>query len=164
MLANIPKVIQTLDPNLPVEDLRTLPQQVRENVFLDRFISVLSAAFAALATLLAAIGLYGVLAYTVSQRTREIGLRMALGAPRQQVLRLIMREGMTVGAIGIGVGVAGALALSRVLASLVFDVQVRDPLTFLAVAAALALVALAACVIPARKASRVDPMVALRAE
>lgn len=87
---------------------------------------------------------------------------MALGARRGRVLRLIVREGMVVGAIGIGAGIAGALALSRVLASLVFDVPVRDPLTYAAVAAALALVALAACAIPARKASRVDPMVALR--
>jgi len=89
---------------------------------------------------------------------------MALGAPRGQVLRLIVREGMTVGALGIGVGLAGALALSRVLASLVFDVPVRDPLTYGLVAAALAVVAFAACVIPARKASRVDPMVALRCD
>jgi cell division protein FtsX len=99
---------------------------------------------------------------SVNQRTREIGLRMALGAPRADVLRLIVREGMTVGTIGIAVGLAGALALSRVLSSLVFDVAVRDPLTYAAVAVALALVALAACVIPARKASQVDPMIALR--
>ena len=101
---------------------------------------------------------------TLSQRTREIGLRMALGAPRGRVLLLIVREGMVVGAIGIGVGIAGALALSRALASLVFDVPVRDPLTYAAVAAALTLVALAACVIPARNASRVDPMVTLRCD
>jgi len=105
-----------------------------------------------------------VLAYSVNQRTREIGLRMALGAPRGTVLRLIVREGMIVGAIGIGAGLVAALGLSRVLASLVFDVPVRDPVTYSVVAAALTLVALAACIIPARKASRVDPMVALRAE
>ena len=104
------------------------------------------------------------LAYSVNQRTREIGLRMALGAPRAQVLRLIVREGMTVGAIGIASGLAGALVLSRVLASLVFDVPVRDPVTYLVVAIALTIVAFAACVIPARKASRVDPMVALRCD
>jgi len=103
-----------------------------------------------------------VLAYSVNQRTREIGLRMALGAPRGGVLRLIVREGMAVGLAGIGIGLAGALALSRALASLVFGVPVRDPATFAVVAAALTLVALAACIIPARNASRVDPMVALR--
>src|SRR5882672_12577586 len=119
---------------------------------------------AAITIATAAIGIYGVLAYSVNQRTREIGLRMALGSPRAQVLRLIVREGMTVGAMGIGAGLAGALALSRVLASLVFDVPVRDPLTYIVVAAALALVALAACMIPARKASRVEPMVALRCD
>jgi len=97
-------------------------------------------------------------------RQGDLGLRMALGAPRGRVLLLIVREGMVVGAIGIGVGIAGALALSRALASLVFDVPVRDPLTYAAVAAALTLVALAACVIPARNASRVDPMVTLRCD
>jgi putative ABC transport system permease protein len=100
--------------------------------------------------------------YSVNQRTREIGLRMALGAPRGGVLRLIVREGMAVGLAGIGIGLAGALAMSRALASLVFGVPVRDPATFAVVAAALTIVALAACIIPARNASRVDPMVALR--
>jgi putative ABC transport system permease protein len=98
----------------------------------------------------------------VNQRTREIGLRMALGAPRGRVLAQIVREGMVVGLAGISIGLAGALALSRALASLVFGVEVRDPITFGAVAAVLAVVALAACLLPARNASRVDPMVALR--
>jgi predicted permease len=161
-VANILKVVARLDANLPVENLRTLPQQVRENVFLDRFISVLSAAFACLATLLAAVGLYGVLAYTVSQRTREIGLRMALGAPRAAVVRLVVREGMTVGLAGVGAGIAAALALSRALAGLVFGVPVRDPMTFAGVTAVLVTVALAACSLPARRASRVEPIIALR--
>ena len=104
------------------------------------------------------------LAYSVTQRTQEIGLRMALGAANAQVLRLIVREGMTVGAIGIGMGIVGALAINRVLTSLVFETPVRDPLTFVIAAASLALVALFACVLPARKASRVDPIVALRRE
>jgi putative ABC transport system permease protein len=156
--------VHDLDPALPMSSVRTMDEWVSNNAAQPRLNAILLAMFAAVAMLIAAIGIYGVLAYSVNQRTREIGLRMALGAPRAQVLRLIVREGMTVGAIGIGAGLAGALALSRVLASLVFDVPVRDPLTYVVVAAALALVALTACVIPARKASRVDPMVALRTE
>ena len=110
--------------------VRTMDEWVSNNAAQPRLNAILLGVFAAVAMLIAAIGIYGVLAYSVNQRTREIGLRMALGAPRGQVLRLIVREGMTVGAIGIGVGIAGALALSRVLASLVFDVPVRDPLTY----------------------------------
>jgi len=147
-----------------MSSVRTMEEWVSNNAAQPRLNAVLLGVFAAVAMLIAAIGIYGVLAYSVNQRTREIGLRMALGAPRAQVLRLIVREGMTVGAIGIAVGVVGALVLSRVLASLVFDVPGRDPLTYLAVASMLTLVALAACAIPARKASRVDPMVALRCD
>jgi putative ABC transport system permease protein len=110
----------------------------------------------------AAIGTYGVLAYSVSQRTKELGLRMALGADRAGVLRLVVREGMTVGVLGILAGVAAAIAMSRVLSVLVFGVSVWDPSTYLAVSAVLALVALASCVVPAVRASRVDPMTALR--
>jgi putative ABC transport system permease protein len=156
--------LHDLDPLMPMSSVRTMDEWVSNNAAQPRLNAILLAVFAAVAMVIAAIGIYGVLAYSVNQRTREIGLRMALGAPRTQVLRLIVGEGMTVGAIGIGAGIVAALALSRVLASLVFDVQVRDPLTYVAVAAALALVALAACVIPARKASRVDPMIALRTE
>jgi len=144
--------------------VRTMDEWVSNTAAQPRLNAILLAVFACVALLIAAIGIYGVLSYSVNQRTREIGLRMALGAPRGRVLLLIVREGMAVGAIGIGVGIAGALALSRALASLVFDVPVRDPLTYAAVAAALTLVALAACVIPARNASRVDPMVTLRCD
>ena len=153
-----------LDPALPVSTVRTMDEWVSNTAAQPRLNAILLAVFACVALLIAAIGIYGVLSYSVNQRTREIGLRMALGAPRGRVLLLIVREGMVVGAIGIGVGIAGALALSRALASLVFDVPVRDPLTYAAVAAALTLVALAACVIPARNASRVDPMVTLRCD
>jgi putative ABC transport system permease protein len=162
MLPAIRQRIRELDPSLPVSTVRTMDEWVSNNAAQPRLNAILLTAFAAVAMVIAAIGIYGVLAYSVNQRTREIGLRMALGAPRAQVLQLIVREGMTVGAIGIGAGVAGALALSRALASLVFDVPVRDPLTYAAVAVVLSIVALAACVIPARNASRVDPMVALR--
>ena len=108
---------------MPVSTVRTMDEWVSNNAAQPRLNAILLAVFAAVAMLIAAIGIYGVLAYSVNQRTREIGLRMALGAPRAQVLQLIVREGMTVGAIGIGAGIVAALALSRVLASLVFDVR-----------------------------------------
>ena len=164
LLPTVREKVHQLDPALPLASVRTMEEWVSNNAAQPRLNAILLAVFAAVAMLIAAIGIYGVLAYSVNQRTREIGLRMALGAPRAQVLQLIVREGMTVGAIGIGAGIVAALVLSRVLASLVFDVRVRDPLTYVVVAATLTLVALAACLIPARKASRVDPMVALRTE
>ena len=164
ILPSVRQKVRELDAALPVSTVRTMDEWVSNNAAQPRLNAILLAVFAAVAMLIASIGIYGVLAYSVNQRTQEIGLRMALGAPRGQVLRLIVREGMTVGAIGIGAGVAGALALSRVLASLVFDVPVRDPLTYVVVTASLAVVALVACVIPARKASRVDPIVALRCD
>ena len=164
VLPAIRQQLRQLDPTLPMSNVRTMDEWVSNNAAQPRLNAVLLAVFAAVAILIAAVGIYGVLAYSVNQRTREIGVRIALGAPQGRVLRQIVREGMTVGIIGIGAGIAGALAISRVLASLVFDVQTRDPLTYAAVAAVLMLVALAACVIPARKASRVDPLVALRCE
>ena len=163
-LSNIPRVVAQLDPNLPVEDLRTMPQQVRENVFLDRFISVLSVAFASLATLLAAVGLYGVLAYTVSQRTREIGLRMALGAAPGRVRAMVLRQvaGMTL--VGGLAGLAASIGLARLAQSLLFQMQGSDPVVLAGSEIALTLVALGAGFIPAHRASQVDPMSALRYE
>jgi predicted permease len=163
-LSNVPKVVAKLDANLPVEDLRTMPQQIRQNVFLDRMISVLSAAFAGLATLLAAIGLYGVLAYTVSQRTREIGLRMALGAAPSRVRGMVLRQvgGMTIA--GGVIGLTAAVWLGRLAQSLLFDMKGYDPIVLLSAAAALTIVALGAGFIPAHRASQVDPMQALRYE
>jgi predicted permease len=163
-LANIPKAVARLDPNLPVEDLRTMPQQVRENVFIDRFISVLSAAFASLATLLAAVGLYGVLAYTVSQRTREIGLRMALGAAPARVRAMVLRQVGWMTLVGGVIGLAGAIGLARVAQSLLFGMKGSDPAVLAGSAIALTLVALGAGFIPAHRASQVDPMSALRYE
>ena len=163
-MANIPKVMARLDANLPVENLRTLPQQIRENVFLDRFISVLSASFACLATLLAAVGLYGVLAYTVSQRTREIGLRMALGAAPSRVRGMVLRQVGLMVVIGGAIGLAAAVGLGRLAQSLLFELQGSDPLVLVAAAVSLSLVAFAAGFIPAHRASQVDPMSALRYE
>ena len=164
LVAMAPRIVARLDPNLPVEELRTMPQQVRENVFLDRFISVLSAAFASLATLLAAVGLYGVLAYTVSQRTREIGLRMALGAAPGRVRRMVLRQVGVMTVVGGVAGLAAAVALARLAQSLLFEMQGSDPYVLIGSAVALTLVALGAGFIPAHRASQVDPMRALRYE
>jgi putative ABC transport system permease protein len=164
ILPAVRQKVREIDPALPLSNVRTMDEWLADSAAQPRLNAVLLVVFAAVAMLIAVIGIYGVLAYSVNQRTREIGLRMALGAPHGLVLRLIVREGMMVAAIGIGVGLAGALSLSWVLASLVFDVQVRDPLTFVVVAVSLAAVALVACAIPARKATQVDPMVALRSE
>src|SRR5262245_11186585 len=163
-LSNISKVIARLDPNLPVRDLNTVPKQIQENVFLDRFISVLSASFAALATLLAAIGLYGVLAYTVAQLTREIGLRMALGAAPGRVRAMVLRQVGVMMVIGGVIGIAAAIGLGHLAQSLLFQMQGYDATVLIASAVTLTLVALAAGFIPAHRASQVDPMSALRYE
>ena len=164
LLRTIPAVIKSLDPNLPLEDLRSLPHQIQENVSLDRMISTLSAGFAALATLLAAVGLYGVLAYTVAQRTREIGVRMALGADQGRVRGMVLRQVGLMTAIGGVIGVAAALALGRAAGSLLFELKGNDPFVFAIAAAMLTLVAFGAGYLPARRASRVEPMQALRYE
>jgi predicted permease len=164
LLGSIPRVVAALDANLPVQDLRTMPQQVRENVFLDRFLSVLSAAFAVLATLLAAVGLYGVLAYTVAQRTREFGLRMALGAAPGRVRAMILGQLGVMTIIGGTVGLLGAIGLGRLAQSMLFQLQGSDPTVLIASAGLLSLVAFGAGFIPAHRASRIDPMRALRYE
>ncbi len=164
LLSDIPKVVARLDPNLPVEDLRTMREQVRANVFLDRINSVLSAAFACLATLLAAVGLYGVLAYTVAQRTREIGLRMALGASPARVRAMVLRQVGLMALTGGAIGLALAVGLGRFAQSLLYQLKGSDAFVLTASVAALALVALGAGFIPAHRASRVDPMQALRYE
>lgn len=160
----VPGLVRRLDPNLPVEELKTLEQQVRENVFMDRMIGVLSALFAALATVLAAIGLYGVLAYTVAQRTREIGLRMALGADQGRVQQMVLGQVVRMTLVGGAIGLLGAFALGRAAGSLLYGLEGNDPVVMSGVAVLLALVALGAGYLPARKASRVDPMQALRYE
>jgi putative ABC transport system permease protein len=164
ILRSVPSVVARLDPNLPIEDLKTLPQQVHENVFLDRMISTLSAAFAFLATLLASVGLYGVLAYTVSQRTREIGLRMALGADSARVRGMILKQVGWMTLIGVVVGVTGAYYLGKAAASLLFQLEPYDPIVIASSVVLLTLVAFGAGYIPAYRASRVAPMQALRYE
>jgi predicted permease len=164
MLRAIPVVMKKLDPNLPVEQLKTLPQQAKENVSIDRMISVLSVSFALLATLLAAVGLYGVLAYSVAQRTREIGVRMALGASAAAVRQMVLRQVGTMTLVGGVVGIAGAIALGKGAQSLLYQLKGWDPVVIAASAVLLTLVALGAGFVPALRASRVDPMQALRYE
>ena len=164
VLRSIRETMKAIDPALPIDDLKTLDQQVKENVFLDRFISILSSAFALLATLLASIGLYGVLAYSVAQRTREIGVRMALGADAARVRRLVLGQVAMITTVGGVIGVLGALAIGRGAQSLLFQLKGWDPGVIVVSVVAIALVAFAAGVVPAWRASRVDPMHALRYE
>jgi predicted permease len=164
ILRTVPTVIASLDPNLPVEELKTMAQQVRDNVFLDRVISTLSAAFALLATLLAAVGLYGVLAYTVAQRTREFGVRMALGADGRRVRTMVLRQVGIMTAVGAVIGIGAALGLGRAAQSLLFELEGQDPFVIAGAVLVLSLVAAGAGYVPARRASQVDPMQALRYE
>jgi len=163
-LATIPPTIARIDPNLPVENLRTLPQQVRENVFEDRIISILSSSFAGLATILAAVGLYGVLAYTVAQRTREFGLRMALGAEPNRVRFMIFKQVGRMTLIGGIAGLVFAIGLGYLSQSMLFEIRGYDPVVLVIATVFLTLIALAAGYIPAYRASNVDPMRALRYE
>jgi putative ABC transport system permease protein len=156
--------IHDIDPELPLTNVRTLDSYVYDNAAQPRLDAMLLVVFAGVALLIAAIGVYGVLAYSVNQRTREIGLRMALGAQPTGVLWWIAGQGMLIAVAGIGVGLAGAIALSRVLAALLYEIEPHDPLTFTAVAVLLSAVALTACLVPARRASRIDPIVALHDE
>jgi predicted permease len=164
LLAALPRIVRNIDPALPVGDPRTMTAQVLGNVAMDRFVTMMSAAFAVLATLLAALGLYGVLAYTVTQRTREFGLRMALGAEAKTVRRLVLRQVGSMTAVGAVTGVAIAAGLGRAAESLLFQMSARDPMVIGIATIVLVAVALCAGLIPAHRASRVDPMTALRYE
>jgi putative ABC transport system permease protein len=156
--------VAALDPQLPVADVRTMSELLGRSVAEPRFRTALLGIFACVALLLAAVGIYGILSYTVGQRTQEIGIRMALGARRQDVLALVLRDGMALVAAGVGIGLIAALALSRVLSGLLFGVGPMDAWSFGAAAMVMAAAALMACYVPASRAARVDPMVALRAE
>lgn len=162
LLRSIPPVVKAIDATIPVEEIKTMPQQIRDNVFLDRVISILSAAFAVLATLLAGVGLYGVLSYTVAQRTREIGVRMALGADAVKVRGLVLKQVAIMTAIGGAIGVAAAFGLGQAARSLLYGLEGHDALVFSLSILLLAVVALAAGFVPARRAAAVNPMQALR--
>ena len=160
----IRSAIVAVDPGLPIVQLRTMEDVIGASLTRQRFLSLLLGIFAGVALLLAAIGTYGVLSYMVSERHREIGIRMALGAGNGQVVSLVLRQGITIAVIGIIVGVGGALALSRLTQTLLYGVEPADPLTFGTVILVIALVATAACLIPMRRATRVDPLTAIRAD
>jgi len=162
--AAIRQEVRKIDKDLPVTDVANLPDLIEASVAQPRFRTFLLGLFAAMALVLAAIGIFGVISHSVSQRTREIGIRVALGAQSKDVLKQVLQEGARLAAVGLALGLAGSLAATRLIATLLFGVKPADPLTFVVVAVILVSVTLAASYIPARRATRVDPTVALRYE
>jgi putative ABC transport system permease protein len=164
LIASVRREVAALDSELPVFNVRTLEETLSRSVAQPRFNTLLLATFAAVALLLTAIGLYGVVAYSVAQRTHEFGIRLALGAGARNVLMLVIGQGMKLALTGVGIGLVGALALTRLMTSFLFGISTSDPLTFVAIALLLIFTALLACYIPASRATKVDAMVALRYE
>ena len=153
-----------MDKSLPVYDLKPMTEYLRDSLARRRFNLILLTAFGGVALVLAAVGIYGVISYGVTQRTHEIGIRMALGAEKGDVLRLVVRQGMIMALGGVAIGLLASLALTRLMETLLFGVSVTDPLTFTVIALLLTSVALRACFVPARRATKVVPLVALRYE
>jgi predicted permease len=164
VITAVRQAAREIDANLPLFNVKTLATQVDESLAQERLIGAVSSFFGALALSLAAVGLYGIMAYAVGQRTREIGVRMALGAGRGAVLRMVLRQGMTLVLIGAGLGLAASLAVTRVIANQLFGVEPTDPVTFIGAPILLLIVALVACLVPARRATKVDPLIALKCE
>lgn len=161
---SIREIVADADPTLPIVNMRTMDEVFSESVVRPRFLAQLLSIFGALALILAAIGTYGILSYSVTERRHEIGIRMALGADGGNVLGMILGQGLRVTGLGLVVGIVGSLWLTRLVSSLLFDVKAIDPLTFVTVAVFIAVIAVLACLIPARRATQVDPMVVLREE
>jgi ABC-type antimicrobial peptide transport system permease subunit len=164
MASSLRRDVQNIDGNIPVFELKTMERQIDESLFNDKFLTMLSMCFAILAALLAAIGLYGVMAYTVTRRTREIGIRMALGATRGIVSWLILREVVVLAVIGLVAGLPAAYGLGRFIESLLFGVKAGDPLVFVGAGLLLSAATLLGGFLPARKAASIDPLNALRCE
>ncbi len=164
MVTAVKDELRTLDPDLPMYYVRTMGQRVDESLARRRFLMLLLGGFAGIALVLATIGIYGVMAYLVNQGTREIGIRMALGASQRNVLRLVLQRGMALALSGVTIGLVAAFLLTRLMGSLLFGVEPADPITFAAISLLLFLIALLASYIPARRATRIDPMVSLRCE
>lgn len=158
------RAVGAVDPNLPINSLRTLESMVGLTVAGARFNSTLLAGFSVLALLLAVVGIYGVMSFSVRQRTREIGVHLAIGANRSDIVRKVVLDGVRLAAMGTGLGVLGALGLSRLVRSMLFEVSAADPITYVSVVLVLATATVGACFVPARRASRIDPVEALRAE
>jgi ABC-type antimicrobial peptide transport system permease subunit len=164
LVKQVRDIVAQADNNVPLFDVRTQTQQIEQTLYQERLTSRLSSFFAILALILACIGLYGLLSYEVARRTRELGIRMALGAQRRELMRLVVRRGLLLSLAGAIIGIGTAMAVTRLMAAMLYSVRPYDPATFGGVGILLVLVALAACSIPARRAMRIDPMVALRYE
>jgi len=164
MLSSVRERIWALDRQQPLYNVRTVDQILAQAVARPRFNMLLISILAGVALVLASVGIYGVISYSVTQRTHELGVRMALGATAGDVLKLVIGQGMLLAGIGLGVGLVAAFAVTRIMASLLFGVSATDPLTYLGLAALLGAIAFLACYIPARRATRVNPVTALRAE
>jgi len=164
VIASIRSMVSQMDSNLPVFSVHTQADLIDQLLFQERMIAKLSGFFGVLALVLACVGLYGLLSYEVSRRTREIGIRMALGSQRRDVLRLVVGQGLVLAITGAMLGIGVTLGMTRYLKSMLYDIHANDPATIAGVAILLTLVAVAACFVPARRAIRVDPMVALRHE
>jgi putative ABC transport system permease protein len=164
LVSGVTKEVAAMDPDLPLFGVKTMDEYLSASVATPRFNTTLLSIFAGVALVLTVVGLYGVMSYSVAQRTNEIGIRLALGAQSRDVLLMIVKQGSLLVVIGLGIGLAGAYAATRLIESLLFGVTTKDPFTFAAVAVLLALVALLACYIPAWRATKVDPLRALRYE
>jgi putative ABC transport system permease protein len=164
LVAAVRGEVRALDKDLPLYGIKTMEDYLDESVAARRLIMLLVGVFAAVALLLAAVGIYGVISHSVTDRTREIGIRMALGARSQDVLRLVVRRGMTLALVGVALGLIGSAALTWLMKNLLFDVSATDPLTFVALALLLTFIALLAALVPARRAAKVEPIIALRHE